>query len=407
MGAHRDRGPGRLGRPSRHPMVPRPSGAAGPVTGMPGGRSPAGPPTDALLAPDPASGPAAVPAVAATAAPTGEPLAGRGVPRQAGGAGAWGRTGHPSRCLTVVHDGERLGAVSLWLAGPRAVHLGDQVGWPRGGLAPSATYVVRLVGAGYLSVVGGTLLAWEDRPGAGPVLTPAGELDRPIEQVGAKVVPLHRLPPASAGPMPENCPYHHGALRVAGEQDSERERDRLRREQAAGEAVAAAQQLLAAAVRPDGSPDPESLVHGVTLALTGDTTIGPFAQRLAAGLPGPVLATLLEQLGRPRHRPSPAPRAQFHAAAPGDFEITYRVLAQRALAVHGDAVLGALPARLVAEGMAAEALVLPRLERLLERRLPGELGRMARWSLHGLDEPFADVDPEQVRIALLALGVVF
>lgn len=336
----------------------------------------------------------------ARTAPTG-----RGLPRQSGPT-AWGRTGHPSRCPTVVHDGDRLDAVTLWLAGPRAAHLGDQVGWPRGGLAPSGTYVIRLDGGGYLSVVGGTLAAWESRPGAGPVLTPSGELDEQPAPLATNVVPLHRPAPAVGGPLPANCPLHHlGSLRLAGDQDAERERERRRREQSDREAVDAARDLLAASLLPGGDPDLEALAAGIRAALGGPAAIGPFAQRVAAGVPGPVMAALLHRLARHPTGEGSAPGDAPDCPA-GDFRIAYRVLAQRALAVHGDAVLDALPARMVADGMAADALVRPRLERLLGRPLPGDLGLMARWSLHGLDEPLSEVDPEPLRIALMAMGLL-
>lgn len=332
-------------------------------------------------------------------------VTGRGLPRQSGPT-AWGRAGHPSRCLTVVHDGDRLDAVTLWLAGPRAAHLGDQVGWPRGGLAPSGTYVIRLDGGGYLSVVGGTLVAWESRPGAGPVLTPFGELDDLPAPLAPNVVPLHRPAPAVGGPLPANCPFHHlGGLRLAGDQDAVRERERRRREQSEREAVDAARDLLATSLLPDRDPDLDALTAGIRTVLGGATAIGPFAQRVSAGVPGPVMAALLRRLARRPTGEGSAPVDVPNCPA-SDFQIAYRVMAQRALAMHGDAVLDALPARMVADGMVADALLRPRLERLLGWPLPGDLGLMARWSLHGLDEPLGEVDPEPLRIALMAMGLL-
>ena len=173
-----------------------------------------------------------------------------------------GRDTHPSRCVTIVHDGgDRVDSVSLWLSTPRAVHLGDEVGWPRGGLAPSATYGVRLAGGGYLSVVAGTLVGWLDRPGPGPVLTPSGELDVEVSAAAAtNVVPLRR---AAAAPAPSglSCPCRASVgLRVADEQDAQRERERARRERAATRAVAAAQAVLLSAVRDDAGVDVADLV---------------------------------------------------------------------------------------------------------------------------------------------------
>jgi len=58
---------------------------------------------------------------------------------------ARGRDGHPSRSLTVVHDGaDRVDTVGLWLSALRAAHQGDEVGCTRVGLATSGTYTVRM-----------------------------------------------------------------------------------------------------------------------------------------------------------------------------------------------------------------------------------------------------------------------
>jgi hypothetical protein len=310
-----------------------------------------------------------------------------------------GRDTHPSRCGTIVHDGgDRVDAVSLWLSTPRAVHLGDQVGWPRGGLAPSATYGIRVAAGGYLSVVAGTLVGWLDRPGPGPLLTPSGELDDEVTAAAAANVVPFRRPPATAAPAPGavSCPCRASAgLRLADEQDAQRERDRARRERAATRAKAAGGAVLLAAVRDDTSVDVEDLITGLQAALESDLAIGPLVQAVAAGVPAEVMAAVLRRL----------PQTPARSGEAADFRVTYRVLAQRALAVHGAAVLDALPARLVADGMAAQALVRPRLERMLGRPLPGELGRLARWSLHGLDQPLGDVDPLCITIALLAMGV--
>ena len=312
-----------------------------------------------------------------------------------------GRDTHPSRCVTIVHDGgDRVDSVTLWLSTPRAVHLGDVVGWPRGGLAPSATYGVRLAGGGYLSVVAGTLVGWLDRPGPGPVLTPSGELDVEVAAaLATNVVPLRRTPaPTVTAPVPSalSCPCRATAgLRVADEQDAQRERERARRGRAATRAVAAAQAVLLSAVRDDGGVDVDDLVAKLQAALDSDLAIGPLAQKVAAGVPPETMAAVLRQL----------PLLPSRSGEATDFQVTYRVLAQRALAVHGEAVLDALPARLVADGMGAQALVRPRLERMLGRPLPGEVGRLARWSLHGLDEPLGEVDPLCITIALLAMGV--
>jgi hypothetical protein len=331
-----------------------------------------------------------------------------------------GREGHPSRCLTVVHDGgDRVDTVSLWLAAPRAAHPGDQVGRPRGGLAPSGTYSVRLGRGGFLVVVGGTFMSWQDVPGPGPLLTASGELDEQAVVANApNVVPLRRsVPPGGASGFPGpgesgsgapvpglTCPCRNpGGLRLADRQDEQRERDRSRREQATAQALAVAGQLLLAAVRDDGSPDVDVLADGIQVALAGELAVGPFAQRIAVGVPGPVMSDVLRRLLVAQPTDPTAGSRQLDDA---DFRMAFRVLAQRALAVHGAQVLDALPARFVADGMAAQALVRPRLERLLGRPLPGDLARLARWSLHGLEETLGEVDPRAVEITLLAMGAV-
>lgn len=325
-----------------------------------------------------------------------------------------GRDGHPSRCLTVVHDGaDQVDTVSLWLAAPRTAHPGDQVGWPRGGLAPSATYTIALGRGGYLGVVGGTLAGWLDGPGEGPLLTPAGELDeRVLVTEAPNVLPLRPRPVVAApgaGALPRQtgpgassveltCPCRNpGGLRLADRLDEQRELDRVRREQATARALAVAEQLLVDAVLMDGSPDVDVLVAGVRRALAGELAVGPFAQRVATGVPGPVMSAVLRSL---------LADASASAAEEADFRVAFRMLAQRALSIHGDAVLDVLPARFVADGMAAEALVRPRLEQLLDCPLPGDLGRLARWSLHGMDGTFGEVDPCAVEITLLAMGAV-
>jgi hypothetical protein len=326
----------------------------------------------------------------------------------------WGRMGHPSRCLTIVHDGgDRVDTVTLWLSAPRMAHLGDEVGWPRGGLAPSATYSVRMAGGGFLGVVAGRLESWRPAPGPEPVLTPSGELHVPVRDETHNVIPLRRAAPASAfasasasasGEWPAaglTCPCRtRGRPRLAGEEDERRERERARREGAIDFAHEMARTILELAARPDGSLDVAALVSLLRAELAGDVAIGALAQRLATALPADAMSTVLRQLAA---RPE-AGRATSEGR-PG-LEAAMRVFAQRALAVHGASVLDALPARFVADGMAAEALVLPRLERMLARALPGDLGRLARRSLHGLDEALGDVDPGAIRMALFALGAV-
>ena len=363
---------------------------------------------------------------------------GRSGPRSAGPAvpvPAAVRSGqaHPSWSLTVVHDGaDRVDAVALWLGAPPTVHPGDQVGWPRGGLAPSGTYSVRLT-QGYLHVQDGTLTAWQDVPGPGPLLTLAGELHRALPPAAPNVVPLRR-PDAAPGPGPGSvgggptgrhgtnpagrvlrgpaaarsrapwsgveltCPCRNAAgLRLADEQDEVRERERARRTEETAQAEERARRLLLSGVCDDGGADVESLAAGLTQALTEEPAIGPLVQRIVVGVPSTPLAQVLGRLSGD---------GGLTGEGSADFRAAYRVLAQRALAVHGSAVLDALPVSLVADGMAADALVLPRLERLLGRPLPGELGRMARWALHGLDGSFGEVDRRCVEVALLALGVL-
>jgi hypothetical protein len=321
------------------------------------------------------------------------------------------------------------------------VHLGDQVGWPRGGLAPSATYSIAVNSGGFLSVVGGTFTAWLDEPGPGPLLTPTGELDQRVAAAEApNVVPLRpRSGPAGTSALPRRvgpggesgltCPCHNpGGLRLADRHDEQRELDRSRRAQSAAHAITAAGALLVEAVRADGSPDVEALVEAIRAGLDGELAMGPFAQRVAAGVPAEVMSTVLRRLltdrvddgpaaeeldaegDTPRHAPGStpgqAPARSVDETCDAHFRVVFRMLAQRTLAVHGEAVLDALPARFIADGMAAEALVRPRLERLLGCPLPGELGRLARWSLHGMDGTFGDVDPTAVEITLLAMGVV-
>lgn len=396
MGVHENRGRRRLG------VRPAPTGLVTPVAPV----TPAAP--------------------AAPVAP-----AGRAGATRTSGAQAQGRQRHPSRCLTVVHDGDdRVDTVSLWLAAPRAAHPGDQVGWPRGGLAPSGTYSIRLGCGGYLSIVGGTFVSWQDVPGPGPLLTRSGELDDQVPLTGApNVVPLRRsvVPgpvndfPGLGGPgggatVPGlTCPCRNpGGLRLAGRQDEQRERDRTRREHATAQALAVAEGLLLAAVLDDGSPDVDALVGGIRAALAGELAVGPFAQRVAVGVPGQVMCDVLRRLlaERPADPTSPRTGPGVPAAAgtgsghvdDADFRVAFRMLAQRVLAVHGAEVLDALPARFIADGMAAEALVTPRLERLLGRCLPNDLARLARWSLAGLDGTLGEVDPRAVEITLLAMG---
>ena len=312
----------------------------------------------------------------------------------------WDRCSHPGQGATLVHDGgDRLDTVALWLPAPRTAHPGDQVGWPRGGLAPSATYSVRMATGGYLVVVAGRFEAWLAEPGDGPALTTVGELVPPWQRgAGPNVIPLLRpraVPPPRTSGEP-NCPCrgHAAALHVADQQHEHREQNRLRRLQAQDDAVTAAQRLLAAAVRPDGGPDVGHLTTGLRVLLADSKAVGHLAQHVVTALPAATVAAIMRRLAEPA------------LTAVASVEVAFRVFAQRALAVHGLEVLEAIPARLVADGMAAEALVRPRLERLLGQPLPGDLGQMARWSLHGLPCPFGDVDPADLRVALQAIGAL-
>jgi hypothetical protein len=74
----------------------------------------------------------------------------------------WGAfTGRHDR----VHIGPRHGFVNLWWS-DHAVHAGEYVGPPRGGLVPhpAADYCVVMPSGGYLIVRAGVLMAWQDEP---------------------------------------------------------------------------------------------------------------------------------------------------------------------------------------------------------------------------------------------------
>ncbi len=84
-------------------------------------------------------------------------------------------------CFDTVHDVERVEQLKLWENGLRFLHIGDVVGAPRGGLAPDCTYTVAMRSGGYVHVVGGVIMGWEDEPGPEPLLTTGGDSFDPAE----------------------------------------------------------------------------------------------------------------------------------------------------------------------------------------------------------------------------------
>lgn len=93
---------------------------------------------------------------------------------------------HPSGAFSGRHDrihvGNRHGLVNLW-GEPTAVHLGDYVGPPRGGLIPNqkASYSVAMPAGGYLHVEQGILASWSNNPGPEFLVRADGELFDPTD----------------------------------------------------------------------------------------------------------------------------------------------------------------------------------------------------------------------------------
>lgn len=328
---------------------------------------------------------------------------------------------------TTVHDGQRLASVTAWLGAPSAVHLGDDVGSPRGGLAPDGTYHIRLPGTGHLIVVSGRLEAWPDqdwspeqwpggRSGFGPCLTPHGELDpaealdhtpSPLRLVGSGG-PTRRDPtlsrkqtpaaPARSGRSWTDCPRCATArVHVAGPEDETRERAHRHMQQVVDLAAETVAAQYAHASATGAAPDPEEAGACLARALYDLCGLRPVARDLAARLDPAVLRSVLVELARLELSSAPL-LGQVSVAVPVEEPAgsPARMLAEEAIARHGAAVLSAVPAHLLAEGIAAEALLVPELERLVGHPLPGPLAPLAVQTLNGLQAPLAAIDPTEV-----------
>lgn len=334
---------------------------------------------------------------------------------------------------TTVHDGQRLVSVTAWLGAPSAVHLGDDVGSPRGGLAPDGTYHIRLPGTGHLIVVSGRLEAWPDqdwspeqwpggRAGFGPCLTPCGELDpaaaldhapSPLRLVGsggpARCDPTpsrEQAPAASASAAASaqpgrpwtDCPRCAAArVHVAGPEDETRERAHRHVQQVVDLAAETVAAQYAHASATGAAPDPGEAGARLAHALYDLCGLRPVARDLAARLDPAVLRGVLVELARLEPLSAPLPgqvSVAVHVQEPASSPV--RMLAEEAIARHGAAVLPAVPAHLLAEGVAAEALLVPELERLVGHPLPGPLARLAVQTLNGLQSPLAAIDPAEV-----------
>jgi hypothetical protein len=366
---------------------------------------------------------------------------------------------------TTVYDAGRTVRVGVWLGTPAAVHLGDEVGPPRGGLAPDGTYHVHLPGSGHLIVVSGVLRAWPGpdwppeqwpggRDGLGPCLAADGERapTRPVAASPAPPAPLtdstdaagstdtagaanqlafrahHPVPeepvrfPAPVFPAPATPPSsvtagdpvetdQAGCPRcvtarphLAGPEDERQEQ--LRRD--TDRAVAAAASLVCAALDPTTDPVPAE-VTGARLAQALDGFLGIRAvaryltNQLGPDLLGGLITTAARAHGEIGPPAGAAGPGDTPGAVPSREASPVRVLVEEAIARYGVAILPAVPARLLAEGVAARALLVPELERLVGYPLPSPLDRLAVRALHGLDIPFAEVAPADVAEPLSAV----
>jgi hypothetical protein len=132
----------------------------------------------------------------------------------------------------TLHDGERYEQVKLWGKGLRYLHVGDRVGLPRGGLAPNGTYSVAMVTGGYVHVVDGVIIGWEDEPGEGPLLMTGGSRFDLADWPGGSFGPWYRdadAPPEQRifAEVEGGCPRHGPpSLRVVRDDDPDLRRER-------------------------------------------------------------------------------------------------------------------------------------------------------------------------------------
>ncbi|MGY1601150.1 hypothetical protein [Geodermatophilus sp. SYSU D00815] len=361
----------------------------------------------------------------------------------------------------TLHHGERYEQVKLWGKGLRYLHVGDRVGLPRGGLAPSGTYTVAMVTGGYVHVVDGVVAGWEDEPGEGPLLMTGGGRFRPQDWPGGPFGPWYR--DADAPPdrrvfasIDRGCPRHGGpALRVVRDDDPDSRRER---------AVAAARADVAAllAAGPDDATRIEAArgylvqsgYHQVAcesaaallgldedLDRAGDrlvellSTAAPdapewpnaagFVEEHAAVLPAAAVAGSLRLLAEalPGAAPAadappepadgvehPAVRRRRRRVARSDDDwvrelgrygdLHFRAAAEAAVARHGAAVLPAIPLRFWGQDIVVDELAAPLLAPVLGRAFTRAELDVLTWALLGVPGRLETLDAETLAAAL-------
>jgi hypothetical protein len=363
----------------------------------------------------------------------------------------------------TLHHHARYEQVKLWGKGLRHLHVGDRVGLPRGGLAPTGTYTVVMRAGGFVHVVDGVIAAWDDEPGDGPQLMTGGGRFDPDDWPGGPFGPWYRdadAPPdrrITAHVDPE-CPRHGGpALRVVGGNHPDSGLDRARAFARADVAarlgaglddrarVEAAREFLAdqtgyrhvacvaaaALLGMTGEPDRAGgrLVDLLSTAAPDAPEWGNAAalvERSAAVLPAAaitdclrLLAAALPSADGPAADPEPEPtdalehpaiRGRRLRAAVSDDDwlsrlgrygdLDFRAAAEAAVARHGATVLPAVPLTFWGRDIVDTELAAPLLAPVLSREFTREEVGVLTWALFDLPGNLATLDAETLAAAL-------
>ena len=363
----------------------------------------------------------------------------------------------------TLHHGERHEQVKLWGKGLRHLHVGDRVGLPRGGLAPSGTYTVVMHVGGYAHVVDGVVTGWDDEPGEGPQLTTGGGRFDPADWPGGPFGPWYREADAPAdrrvfAGMDHGCPRQGApALRIARDDDPALRLDRAlaaTRADVAGRLAAGLDEagrisaarssladrqgyvqvacegaagFLGIAVEPDragrrladllstagpGAPEwrnAAALVESHAAVLPAGA-VADSLRLLAAALPG-AAAPSADPAPRPEdphEHPAIRRRRRRVARTDGGWtarlgrydDLHFRAAAEAAVARHGAAVLPAIPLGFWGRDIVVEELAAPLLVPVLGREFTRAELDVLTWALLGVPGHLDTLDAETLAAAL-------